>query len=112
MSASTRTIQQPLGIRQMGALLMAVALALVVAAAVAFGQLAVSKAPTAPAAGAPPAFIDHGSRSEIGTSAAPAFIDHGSRSEIGTWGPAPGSFVDKETRDAPKSGGSIRNRGQ
>ena len=96
MSASTRTIQQPLGIRQMGALLMAVALALVVAAAVAFGQLAVSKTQTAPAAGAPPAFIDHGSRSEIGTWAAPAM----------------GPFVDKESRDAPKSGGSIRNRGQ
>jgi hypothetical protein len=102
MSASTRTIQQPLGIRQMAVLLMAVALALVVAAAVAFGQLTVSKVQTAPAVGAPPAFIDHGSRSEIGTS--------------GTlrWGPAPGSFVDKETRDSGSgtSGGSIRNRGQ
>jgi hypothetical protein len=100
MSASTRTIQQPLGIRQMAVVLMGVALALALAAAVAFGQLAASKAQTAPAAGAPPAFIDHGSRSEIGTS--------------GTlrWGPAPGSFTDKESRDAGKSGGSIRNRGQ
>jgi hypothetical protein len=100
MSASTRTIQQPLGIRQMAVLLMAVALALIVAAAVAFGQLAVSQTQTGPAAGAPPAFIDHGSRSEIGTS--------------GTlrWGPAPGSFTDKETRDAGRSGSSIRNRGQ
>jgi hypothetical protein len=102
MSASTRTVQQTLGIRQMAVALVVVALALALAATVAFGQLAASKPQTAPAAGSAPVFIDHGSRSEIGTA--------GPR----TWGPAPGSYVDKETRDSSSgtSGGSIRLRGQ
>jgi hypothetical protein len=75
MSASTRTVQQPLGTRQMGAVLVAIALALVLAAAVAIGQLATTKAQTAPAPGAAPVFIDHGSRGEMGAPAAAA--NHG-----------------------------------
>jgi hypothetical protein len=74
MSVSTRTVQQPLGTRQMGAVLVAIALALVLAAAVAIGQLATTKVQTAPAPGAAPAFIDHGSRGEM---AAPAAASHG-----------------------------------
>src|SRR6266446_2731852 len=85
MSASTRSVQQPLGTRQMGAVLVAIALALVLAAAVAIGQLATTKSQTAPAPGAAPVFIDHGSRAEMGTPAntSPVFIDHGSRGELG-----------------------------
>ena len=76
MSASTRTVQQPLGTRQMGAVLVAIALALVLAAAVAIGQLATTKSQTAPAPGAAPVFIDHGSRGEM-NSAAAAAASHG-----------------------------------
>jgi hypothetical protein len=67
MSVSTRTAQQPLGLGQLGTTLVVIALALVVAAAVAFGSLAANKAEVAPAAGvgAPPAVIDHGSRGEM-----------------------------------------------
>jgi hypothetical protein len=92
MSASTRTIQQPLGTRQMGAALAAVLLAVVLAAAVAVGQLGATKPQTAPAAGSAPVFIDHGSRDEIGAGAgaAPVFIDHGSRDEMGTPGAGSG----------------------
>jgi hypothetical protein len=82
MSASTRTVQQPLGTRQLGAVLVAIALALVLAAAVAIGQLATTKVQTAPAPGAAPVFIDHGSRTEMGTATSPVFIDHGSRGEM------------------------------
>jgi hypothetical protein len=76
MSVSTRTVQQPLGTRQMGAVLVAIALALVLAAAVAIGQLATTKVQTAPAPGAAPVFIDHGSRGEMGAPAAAA-ASHG-----------------------------------
>jgi hypothetical protein len=89
MSASTRPLQQTLGTRQIGVALVAVALAIVLAAAVAFSQLAATKPQTAPAAGAAPVFMDHGSRSEIGTpgaAQAPVFLDRGSRDEIGTGG--------------------------
>ncbi len=91
MSASTRTVQQPLGTRQMGAVLVAIALALVLAAAVAIGQLATTKSQTAPAPGAAPVFIDHGSRAEMGTATSPVFIDHGSRGEMGAAAPAAAS---------------------
>jgi hypothetical protein len=83
MSASTRTTQLPLGIGQLGAALVFVALILVVAIAIAFGTLGAAKpgvAP-APAVGAPPAVIDHG-WSQAGTpsiiGAPPAGYDHGS----------------------------------
>jgi hypothetical protein len=82
MSASTRTVQQPLGLSQMGAVLVAIALALVLAAAVAIGQLATTKVQTAPAPGAAPVFIDHGSRTEMGAGNTTPFIDHGSRGEL------------------------------
>jgi len=54
MSASTRTIQQPLGFGQIGAALAVVALALMVAALVFFGSMGTAKTDVAPAAGAPP----------------------------------------------------------
>jgi hypothetical protein len=70
MSASTRTVQQPLGTRQMSiALVAAASLAVVLAAALAFSQAATTKSQTAPAVGAAPVFIDHGSRDEIGPGA-------------------------------------------
>ena len=72
MSVSTRTAQQPLGIGQLGTALVVVALAIVIAATVAF-SMAAKKAEVIPAAGglAAPAFIDHGSRDEFNTSAYP-----------------------------------------
>jgi hypothetical protein len=82
MSASTRTVQQPLGLRQMGAVLIAIAITLVLATAVAIGQLATTKVQTAPAPGAAPVFIDHGSRGELNAGNTAPFIDHGSRSEL------------------------------
>jgi hypothetical protein len=83
MSASTRTVQQPLGIGQLGAGLIAVALVLIVAAALAFGSMAATKPGVVPAAapvGAPPAVIDHGwsqASSNTAVGAPPAVIDHG-----------------------------------
>ena len=82
MSASTRTIQQPLGFGQIGAALAVVAVAIVVAALVAFGSMGAVKTDVTPAAGAPPAVIDHGwsqAGTSIGTAAGapPAVIDHG-----------------------------------
>jgi hypothetical protein len=61
MSVSTRTAQAPLGLGQLGATLVVIALAVVIAAAVAFGSLASKPAPAIPAAvgAAPPAVIDH-----------------------------------------------------
>ncbi len=82
MSASTRTIQQPLGFGQIGAALAVVAMAIIVAALVAFGSMGAAKTEVTPAVGAPPAVIDHG-WSQAGTStgpaagAPPAVIDHG-----------------------------------
>jgi hypothetical protein len=93
MSASTRTVQPALGSGQIGAALVALGLATILTAALGFSQLAASNQ-TAPAAGAAPVFIDHGSRDEIGTwapvGAPPVVIDHGSRDEIGTWAPVGG----------------------
>jgi hypothetical protein len=93
MSASTRTIQQPLGTRQMAAALVVVLLAIVIAAAVAVGQLAATKPQTAPAPGSAPVFIDHGSRTEIGTGGAlkaPVFVDKETRDATGTAGAGSG----------------------
>lgn len=82
MSASTRTAQQPLGIGQLGAALIVVAVALVVAVAIAFGSLGATRANVTPVpAGAPPAVIDHGwseASSKAAAGAPPAAIDHGS----------------------------------
>jgi hypothetical protein len=83
MSASTRTVQQPLGIGQLGSALALVALVLLAALLLAYGPVSAPKTETAPAAGAPPAVIDHG-WSEASTMAAAAAatkstpIDHGS----------------------------------
>jgi hypothetical protein len=66
MSASTRTVQQTLGTRQIGAALVVVGRAIVLAAALAFSQTAVTQTQTAPAAGTAPIFVDHGSRDEMG----------------------------------------------
>jgi hypothetical protein len=81
MSASTRTVQQTLGTRQLGAALVAIALVIVFAVALAISQMVATKAETAPAVRTAPVFIDHGSRSEIGPGAAigaaPAYNDYG-----------------------------------
>jgi len=53
MSASTRTLQQPLGFTQIGAALAVVAMAIVIAAFVALGALGAVK-PIAPEYGTPP----------------------------------------------------------
>ena len=80
MSASTRTVQQTLGTRQLGAALVAIALVIVFAVALAVSQTVATKSQTAPAARSAPAFIDHGSRDEIGPgaaiSAAPVYNDY------------------------------------
>jgi hypothetical protein len=71
MSASTRTVQGSLGTNPLGTALVAMALILIIAVALAVGQLATTKAQTlAPAAGSAPVFVDHGSRDEIGPGAA------------------------------------------
>jgi hypothetical protein len=83
MSASTRTVQQQtLGNSQLGAALAVVALAIIVAAAIAFGSLNATKAgPVTPGAigQPPPAVIDHG-WSQAGTSngVTSTPVDHGS----------------------------------
>jgi hypothetical protein len=86
MSASTRTVQQTLGIRQLGAALAAIALVIVLAVALALSQTVATKSQGVPAARPAPAFIDHGSRDEIGPGAAfgaaPAFNDHGLHSRL------------------------------
>ena len=99
MSASTRTVQQPLGIGQLGAALVVIALALIVAVAVALGSVGTTTkkaAPAAPPIGYPPAGYDHG-WSQAGTSsnvgAPPVGYDHGSSElSIGT-APKTGGFV-------------------
>jgi hypothetical protein len=91
MSATTRTVQQPLGIGQFGAALAVVALILIVALAVAFGSQVAPKTVAPAVPGAPPAVIDHG-WSQASTSAAGAKstpIDHGS---------SEGSMVITDTR--------------
>ena len=85
MSASTRSYQQPLG-TYFGAALAVVAMVIVLAAVLALSQVAPATSKIAPAPGAAPVFVDHGSRDEVGTAAAgtgPVFVDHGSRDEIG-----------------------------
>jgi predicted esterase len=60
---------------------------IVLAAVLAISQVTPATSKTAPAPGAAPVFIDHGSRDEIRAGAAagtaPVFVDHGSRDEIG-----------------------------
>ena len=91
MSASTRTVQQPLGIGQLGAALVVLAVAILIAVAIAFGSLGVTKADVTPAA-APPVVIDHGwskAYTSTGNDAPPAAIDHGSsESSMGAGAPA------------------------
>jgi hypothetical protein len=101
MSASTRTVQQTLGTtRQIGAALVAVAMAIVLAAVLAFSQIAAPQAKTAPAAGTAPVFVDHGSRDEIRGNAVigvgRGYRDNGSkgnaskgRLNFGSTGPGP-----------------------
>ena len=80
MSASTRTVQQTLGTtRQMGAALVAIALAIVLAAVLAFSQIAAPQAKTAPAAGTAPVFVDHGSRGEMKQHGSVIGVDRGYR---------------------------------
>ena len=109
MSASTRTVQQQtLGTGQLGAALAVVALAIIVAAAIAFGALNAPKADTSPAAvGAPPpAVIDHGwSQAGTSTGAASTPVDHGS-SEQSMLVPAPGFRGDPGY--APRSSDAVR----
>jgi hypothetical protein len=86
MSASTRTVQGTLGIRQLGAALVALALVIVLAVALALSQNVTTRSEAAPAARPAPAFIDHGSRDEMGPGAAlgatPAYNDHGLHSRL------------------------------
>jgi hypothetical protein len=63
MSGSTRTVQVTLGIGQIGAAIVAAALAIVLTGVVAFGQLTSPKAQTAPAGNGPQTVIDEGSGS-------------------------------------------------
>lgn len=134
MSASTRTVQQQtLGTGQLGAALAVVALAIIVAAAIAFGALNAPKTTVSPAAvGAPPpAAIDHG-WSQAGTSkgipstpvdhgssekSMPAYTgpfgsdidaaDHGARDEIGN-AVAPASGYRGDPGYAPRSTDAVR----
>jgi hypothetical protein len=116
MSASTRTIQQPLGFGQIGAALAVIALAIMVAALVAFGSMGAAKTDVTPAVGAPPAVIDHG-WSQAGTStgpaagAPPAVIDHG-WSQAGTSSTKPAYQADPgfapRSSDAANSVGGRR----
>jgi len=80
MSASTRTVQQTLGTRQLGIALAAIALVIAFAVALAVSQTLATKSQAAPAARSVPAFIDRGSRDEIGPgaaiSAAPVYNDY------------------------------------
>ena len=84
MSVSTRTVQQQsLGIGQLGAALVVLAVAILIAVAIAFGSLGATKTDVTPAAGvgAPPVVIDHGwsqAYTSTGNAAPPAAIDHGS----------------------------------
>jgi hypothetical protein len=118
MSASTRTVQQQtLGTGQLGTALAVVALAIIVAAGIAFGSLGAPKATvTSPAVGAPPpAVIDHG-WSQAGTSTGTPYtpVDHGSseKSMPGYAGPSSSDIdaADHGARDdlaigvAPKTG--------
>jgi hypothetical protein len=99
MSASTRTAQQPLGTGQFWAALGVVTMALIAAVVIAFGSVGATPAKETPAGAAgfaAPAFLDRGSRAEIGNGTAPAFNDHGSRGEIGNGAAAP--FLDRGSR--------------
>ena len=129
MSASTRTVQQPLGIGQLGAALVVIALALIVAVAVALGSVGTTTkkaAPAAPPIGYPPAGYDHGwsqagPSTNIGAPAGigypPAGYDHGwsqagTSSNVG----APPVGYDHGSSElsigtAPKTGGFVGDPG-
>ena len=68
MSASTRNVHATMGIRRMGATIVAAALAGVLAATVAYGLLAAPKSPTTGAADAPPPAVDPGSNGSGGSN--------------------------------------------
>jgi len=96
MSASTRTVQQPLGTRTMGPVLVAVTLVIVLAAAAAFGQLAATKSQTAPAAGAAPVYNDYHWSGY--TEAAAAAAARAAGLPIGTGAADPNSFSGPRAR--------------
>ena len=86
MSASTRTIQKPIGGSSIfGATLMAVALLLAVVA-ITWGAMNLVKAKTVAAPVQAPIFLDKGSRDELGVpQAAPApgsILDRGGRGDL------------------------------
>jgi hypothetical protein len=114
MSASTRTVQQQtLGNNQLGVALAVVAVAIIVAAAIAFGALNAPKAApvTNPAIGQPPpAVIDHG-WSQAGTSKGlpSTAVDHGSSEE--SMGYAGASSTDFGPGSGTSMGGWSGNRG-
>ena len=66
MSGSARSVQVTLGIRQIGAALVAVALAIVLAIVVAFSQLTATTSQTAPAANSAPVQVETGGASSGG----------------------------------------------
>ena len=117
MSASTRTAQQSLGTGQFWAALAVVTVALIASLVIAFGSTDAAPANDFPAAPVPaPAFLDRGSRGEMGTGAsslgvAPAaYLDRGGRGEIGTGAsslgvPAP-AYLDRGGRGEIGTGAS------
>jgi hypothetical protein len=115
MSVSARTAQQPLGYGPLGAALVVIAMAIVLAVAFAFGQFGAAKTDVTPAAvGAPPpVVIDHG-WSQAGTStgvgAPPAAIDHGS-SEGSMVGPYDGTGYTGDPGLAPRPGQDAKGSG-
>ena len=110
MSASTRSYQQPLG-TYFGAALAVVAMVIVLAAVLALSQVAPATSKTAPAPGAAPVFVDHGSRDEIGkarilrsnymsaaAAAAAAKIPAGNDHGLGNRSPRSGGSIGPQLR--------------
>jgi hypothetical protein len=106
MSASTRTVQQPLGTGQLWVALAVVALSFMVALAIAFGARGIAQPDVKPVApvGAPPAVIDHGwsqAGTNLGVGSTP--VDHGS-SENSMGGTYKGGSYNVDPGFAPRSG--------
>ncbi len=116
MSASTRTVQTPIGA---GSILLTVVGAAILVAALAVGWALISKpAATASAAKplAAPALLDRGGR-ELGVQASPnSILDRGGRAFVVRSGPvsvpyhggAPGAFHQAASQDKPAHNAGLR----